>query len=344
MHACLRALLLTALSAALPVSFASARVAGFLPPGDYVRNVPGWPDRPYDLHVPHTGGAAAPLPVVLVVHGGGGNSEAMEKLTCPGGDLASSGCFTNMADRMGFVVVYPNGTSHVVSGHALRTWNAGGGEKGWSCISGVACKEDVDDIAYFQALLRDLHTVVNVDDRRIYATGISNGGAMVHRLACQLSGTIAAIAPVAGGNQFSAIADCQPERPVPVLEIQGTADPIWPYNGGPGSGISIILGASPGRKIAIPTTVADWATRDGCRGDAQRTTLPAAVNDDTSVVRKVYPSCNRGADVVLYDVVNGGHAWPEGWQYFPVSLVGKTTGNLNANQVILDFFSRQSHR
>jgi polyhydroxybutyrate depolymerase len=345
----LRAFFPTTLAVALslPLAFASDRThaRGLLPAGDYVRNVPGWPDRPYDLHVPNTGSAAAPRPVVLVVHGGGGSSQAMEKLTCPGGDLASPGCFTSMADRRGFVVVYPNGTPRVLLGRTLRTWNAGGGKQGWSCVSGLACQENVDDVAYFKALLSDLHTVVNLDERRIYVTGISNGAAMCHRLACQLSGTIAAIAPVAGGNQFSTDADCRPVRPIPVLEIHGMADPGWMYNGGDvPAGLWSRIGASPGRMIAIPRTAADWAARDGCRRSAERTVLPATVSDGTSVVRTVYPSCAEGAEVVLYTVVNGGHTWPEGWQYFPDWMVGTTTGNLNANRVILDFFARHSLR
>src|SRR5207245_11747467 len=83
--------------------------------------------------------------------------------------------------------------------------------------------------SYFRALLDDLSQTVNVDASKVYATGMSNGSAMVHRLACELADRIAAIAPVAGGNQLSAVSSCNPPRPVPVIEFHGTADPAWPY-------------------------------------------------------------------------------------------------------------------
>ncbi len=318
-----------------------ARKFAPLSPGDYTRQVPGWDNRPYSLHIPANYNPANSYPVVLAIHGGGGSSDAMAKLTCPAGDPNDPNCLNKMADRRGLVIVYPNGTPNPNPRLAkLRTWNAGGGDKGFSCVSGVACKNKVDDIGYFKALLADLENTVNVDQNRVYATGISNGAAMCQRLACELSDKIAAIAPVSGGNQFSTVANCNPSRPVPVLEIHGTADPGWPYDGGENAkSLWNYIGATPGKFISIPQTVADWVKRNGCNySEAKDEALPVIVNDDTTVTKTSYPACKNGADVVFYKIENGGHTWPEGWQYFPVSMVGITSRNLNANEVILDFF------
>lgn len=111
-------------------------------------------------------------------------------------------------------------------------FNAGGGASGFDCIGASACEHGVDDIAYFKALLDDLAKKINVDTKRVFSTSLSNGGAMSHRLACELADRIAAIAPVSGANQFATAAVCTPSKLVPVLDIHGTGDPCWPFGGG----------------------------------------------------------------------------------------------------------------
>jgi len=305
--------------------------------GDSTRIVPGWPGRPYDIHLPTGYDKSQPVPVIIAIHGGGGSSQKMAKLTCPDGNLQNAGCLNKLADREGFAVVYPNGTPNPLLAN-LRTWNAGGGKQGYSCLSGVACKNNVDDVGYFKALLDDLQSVVNVDSKRVYATGISNGAAMSHRLACELSDRIAAIAPIAGGNQFSTISTCSPSRPVPVVEIHGSTDPGWPYLGGENkTSLWNFIGSTPGNFISIPATVSGWVARNGC-GNPTTTNLSSKVNDGTTVTKTVYAGCKNNADVVLYKIANGGHTWPDGWQYLAEKYVGITTRNLNANEVIWDFF------
>src|SRR5262245_1348699 len=106
-------------------------------------------------------------------------------MTCPGGDESREQCLLHLADREGFAVIIPDGTSGALLDS--RTWNAGGGQNGWKCVSGKACKEGVDDLAYFRALLDDVERAVGIDTRRVYSIGLSNGAAMSHRLACELS-------------------------------------------------------------------------------------------------------------------------------------------------------------
>jgi polyhydroxybutyrate depolymerase len=319
---------------------------GFLSGGVYIREVPGWSDRPYIVHIPAALTSSMPAPVILVLHGGGGTAEEMDRLTCPRGKQTSPQCFSRMANRKGFVVVYPNGTARKFLGHKLRTWNAGGGKQNWSCVSGVACKNRVDDIAYFKALLNDLHTIINVDDGRICAAGISNGAAMVHRLACEMGDRIAEIVAIAGGNQFSALRSCHPEKPVAVLGIHGTADKGWPIDGGKVKGgfWSRFVGATHGRMFSVRQTITDWAARNGCSVQPETDKLPVFIQDGTSVTRSIYSGCKKGAHVVFYEIVGGGHTWPLGYQYFPVWMVGRTTHNLSANKVILDFFEKMPRR
>ena len=113
--------------------------------------IPQFNKRPYGLHLPPAYSTQTPIPVVVVLHGGGGNADNAKKMTCPDGNAWSSGCMAGLADAEGFAVVYPNGTGSVVW-ESARTWNAGGGADGFQCVSGEACENGVDDVAYFDAL------------------------------------------------------------------------------------------------------------------------------------------------------------------------------------------------
>lgn len=175
--------------------------------------VPGFERRSYDIYLPTGYVPTQPVPVVLAIHGGGGHARAAARTSCPGGDIENPDCLHAIAAREGVAVVYPNGTgSRLVP--SVRTWNAGGGADGWQCVSGRACKDGVDDVAYFRALLDDLSRWVAVDSRRVYATGLSNGGAMSHRLACQMAERVAAIAALGGANQYATTSVCTPPRRV----------------------------------------------------------------------------------------------------------------------------------
>ncbi|MEQ1877192.1 MAG: PHB depolymerase family esterase, partial [Bdellovibrionia bacterium] len=233
---------------------------------DLIRALPSWKDRSYKLHIPPR--TRGPIPLVLAIHGAGGNWQSQERLTCPGGDLTNSKCLNALADRMGVAVVYPNGTGALDACKQdpkwceFRTWNAGGGTLGFSCVGGYACEHQIDDVAYFKDLIADVRTLVSIDSSRIFATGISNGAAMSFRLACEMSEQIAAIAPVAGGNQFLPAGNCRPKRAISLLQIHGSADGTWPYYGG-ASNLGVV-----GLMFSIQGSVLHWLQVNGCNPGA----------------------------------------------------------------------------
>jgi polyhydroxybutyrate depolymerase len=299
-------------------------------PRDSTRTMAAWPRRSYDVHLPPAYDGTRALPAILALHGGGGNRASQRKLTCPNGDLADPGCFERVADAGGFIVVYPDGTGALLAPN-VRTWNSGGGSDGWQCVSGAACNQGVDDAKYITDLLADLATAVNLDTTRVFATGISNGASMSEALACQLPGKIAGIASVAGGNQWATTRPCA--APMPVLELHGTADPCWPFEGGEVS----CLDMNPGAKVSVADTVAGWRARNGCGATSVDEPLPDAGDDGTHTVKHTF-TCTS-APLVFYEVVGGGHTWPRGFAYSPAAMVGPIAQDFSANEAIVGFFA-----
>jgi polyhydroxybutyrate depolymerase len=297
--------------------------------------MPEFEKRPYVLHLPRDYDPARPTPVIIALHGGGGSADAAARTSCPDGDVESPDCLHALAGREGMAVVYPNGSSARLL-RKLRTWNAGGGNGQWQCVSGHACRNGVDDIAYFRALLADLSRRVGIDRRRVYATGLSNGAAMSHRLGCEMAESITAIAAVSGANQFSTVADCSPVRPLPVLQIHGTADACWAYEGG-----SNACAQRDGKlKASVSRTVADWVRANGCDASPATDALPDTVADGTRSLRETYGGCSGDATVVLIRVEGGGHGWPGGYAYLPERRIGPIARDFSASRVIVDFFKR----
>jgi len=290
--------------------------------------LPAYPNRSYDVFIPD--GLKTPAPVLLVLHGGGADAVNAIRMTCPEGDLSDRDCLTNHAAQNGYIAVFPRGTSRRLL-KQMRSWNAGGGDNDehWICTSGLACNNNVDDIAYFNALLDALEASTPVNMKRVYATGISNGAAMAHRLACEMPHRIAAIAAVAGANQVSAVQGCKPDRPVPVLQIHGTADCAWPYDGGKPN----CVGAPKfkGEYIAVERSMRVWRDINGCADEFVATELPDRLNDGTRVTRFDWRDCQ--APLVVYRIFNGGHTWPNGYQYLSARKIGAVTRELTNDHI-----------
>ncbi len=231
------------------------------------------------------------------------------------------------------MTVYPNGTGFTPV-RRLRTWNAGGGTDGWNCTSGKACANDVDDLAYVDRLIEDVSSWLNVDRTRLYASGLSNGAAFSHRLACERADVFAAIVAVAGSNQFSTGAPCEPARPVAVLQVHGTEDPCWSYST---SGARCI--GRGGDKLGAVESVTDWAERNQCRTGPVDSDLPDAGDDGTSTVAARWTGCAGGVEVLLLSVRGGGHTWPNGSQGPTGLRLGRVTKDWGS-EVLWDFLQR----
>ena len=302
--------------------------------GEVECGLPGFDDRAYLVHLPPRPSAEAPLPVVIAIHGGGGNKESMQRLSCPGGVVGDPGCLDAAADRAGFAVVYPDGTSSALI-RKIRTWNAGGGVGELRCVSGRACETGVDDVRYFSALLEELERVLPVDPARIYAIGMSNGAAMAHRLACALAPKISGIVAVGGANQVAFAQGCTPARPVPILQIHGEEDPCWEFEGGNGA----CLAGDDKRHVAVLDSMRRGAALNHCAGGPVEEALPdLAPEDGTRVFRARWTGCE--APVELLRIAGGGHTWPRGWAYFGEARVGRVSQDLDANAAIWAFLSQ----
>lgn len=266
-------------------------------------------DRSYLIHVPSAPPPRGGFPVILALHGGGGQARSMARLS--GLDA--------LADARGFIVVYPNGLD--------RHWNDGR----------ASIKRKVDDVGFLAAVLDAVERAYPVNRARVFATGMSNGAVMSERLGCDLSGRIAAIAPVAGTLAADLAPACRPVRPVAVLQIAGRDDPIMPYAGG---AVADFGGRGEGGQVlSAAETTRFWARRNGCRGEGPPRAWPAPVADDpTRVVETRFAGCPRGGEVRRLDVEGGGHAWPGGPQYLPARFIGRASRQFDASAEIVDFF------
>ena len=220
------------------------------------------------------------MPLVIVLHGGGGHAEV----------IAETSGFTVKADEERFVVVYPNGSGRLRD--RLLTWNSG------NCC-GYAHENNVDDVSFIRALIGQVQKELNVDGRRIFVTGFSNGGMMSYRLACELSDLVAAVAPVAGALNYE---KCEPARPVSVVAFHGTADEHVLYEGGEPTRR---VDRNPRVDSSVAEAIGYWVKRDRCARGAGRERQGGVVIDN-------YTGCADGTGVRLYTLVGQGHAWPGG--------------------------------
>jgi polyhydroxybutyrate depolymerase len=258
--------------------------------------------RSYIVHVP----PGHPTGLVVNLHGGGGTGGGQQILTN----------FDVAADANNLLVVYPDGFG--------KSWDDGRGVS-------PADRRHVDDVGFLVALVGKLLNDFGVDPGHVFATGMSNGGFMANRLACDRADVFAAIAPVAG--TLGVNVTCNPSRPVAVLEVHGTADPLVPFNGGEVRGRG---GVS--HVISVPAMVGRWRAVDGCQGEPSAEQLPSA-GDGTVVHRFASTACAPGTEVVFFQVDRGGHTWPGGKQYLPKVVIGPTTHAFDASQTIARFFA-----
>jgi polyhydroxybutyrate depolymerase len=187
----------------------------------------------------------------------------------------------------------------------------------------------VDDVAFTRMVLDDLATSANIDPKRVFATGMSNGGIMSYLLASELSDRIAAIAPVGGPMGTET---CNPKRPVSVIHFHGTDDEYAPFKGGRGRGIS-------GTEFySVEHSIQAWVNANGCEKEPVVTKLPDTAKDGTSITCKTYGGGKDGSEVVLVEIDSGGHTWPG--RESRLKALGKSTKNISANDMMWEFFEK----
>lgn len=259
--------------------------------------VSGGVERQYLLYVPKSYDPTVPAPLVITIHGFAQWPAHQAQLSR----------WNDLADREGFIVVYPAGTQFPMR------WQAGGR------LAGAPAPQP--DVTFISDLIDKLEQEYNIDPARIYANGLSNGGGMSFVLSCQLPDRIAAVGLVAGAYVYP-WDECRPARPVPAVVFHGTDDPIVPFLGGATNSFNVPF-------PVITEWVAALAQRNGCAA----TPRPLPAHGDVTGVQ--YADC--AADVVFYTITGGGHTWPGG-EDLPGVIAGRTSHDIDATQVMWDFF------
>lgn len=321
-------------------------------------------DRNFMVRLPKGYDATKHYPVVILLHGMSQDADDIERLTR----------FDELADKDGIIAVYP------IAMHGR--WNVGvrpqqsqrstgvgpgrrrgggggypgggypGGGGGYPGGGGQRRGQDpqsqdpqsndpsqdrraapADDIAFFNQMLDQLGTKFSVDTTRIYAAGLSEGGFMSLRVGCALSDRIAAVAALGAAMPKTMI--CVPTRPVPLVMINGTSDPIVPYGGGTEHNRNLSV-------ISVEDSAKAWARIDRCAEKPDKSKLSAQAKGGMETKVDTYNGCQHDAQVVLYSVKGAGNTWPGGEQYEAEKTIGKTSQDLNADEVIWKFFATRT--
>ena len=272
-------------------------------------------ERTYFVYTPPSQTAKAAKPVVFLLHGGGG-ADAHE--------MAKRTGIHPIADREGFLVVYPQG----VDGQ----WNDGRGKT----FRHARDNTNIDDVGFISSILDELIQSGSADPNRVYVVGLSNGGMMTYRLGIELGNRLTAIAAIIA-NLPANLAGQKPVRPLPVLIMNGTADPMMPWGGG-----SVrVLGRKYGEVLSTAATVKYWAKAAGLAEPPETRRLKDRSSDDRSTVEvDVYRNPEGTLEVVLYRVVGGGHNLPGGQTPDRPLLLGPKNMGINAMEEVWAFFKK----
>jgi len=308
-------------------------------------------ERTFMVRLPRGYESQRHYPVVILLHGTNQDADDMERLTR----------FDELADKDGVIAVYPfalhgrwnvgvqpqerQSMTMAPGGHRRYGgggypgggggyprggggYPGGGGQQPHTRPSEDKRPAPVDDIGFFNQLLDHVASNFSVDTSRVYATGLSEGGFMSLRLGCALGDRIAAVAAVGAAVPKTMI--CLPSRPVPMMMINGTSDPVVPYGGGTEHNLSLAT-------LSVENSAKAWAKIDRCAEKPERSKLPPRAKGGMETKIDTYTACQQNAQVVLYSVKGAGNTWPGGEQYEPENTIGKTSQDPNANEVIWSF-------
>jgi len=262
--------------------------------------------RTFTVYTPDDAGGTS-LAILIVLHGGLGNGQYVARQTR----------LVNYVDRDKFVAVFPDG----IRGH----WNDGRS----TTSSGP------DDVTFLRQMITAVAQKWGGDPKRAFVAGISNGGMMALRMACDASDVVTAIGVVVANMPADLVNRCQPSRPMPMVLFNGTSDPLMPWSGG-SIAASPLLGTPGGEVVSAMDTFDFWAHLDGC-GQPVVDSISG-----TDVKRHTASNCGSGSEVNLYEIEGGGHGWPGGIPPGPIEsrFVGHVTSDISASAIIIQFFHR----
>lgn len=267
------------------------------------------------IHLPPHRKTEEKYPLVIALHGGGGNGKRMVSLTL--------GKLNNLADKEGFIVVYPYGIG--------KNWNDGRENMPQRYKSH---NRKTDDVGFISALIDSLIRKFSVDKNMVYVMGMSNGAMMAYRLAAELGGKIAAAAPVCGNIPADLLST--PKCPVAMLIINGTEDPLVPFDGG-----DIQIGNKKyGKLLSTARSVEIWTKNNQVSFKEEKFLPDNDPGDGCQVKETLYASSESSIEVIVLTIRGGGHTWPGGKQYLPERFIGKTCRDFNACEYIWLFFRK----
>ena len=278
-------------------------------------NVMQWngEDRTYITYIPRSIKASDDIPLLFALHGGGGTAKNMSEFIL--------GRFDELAEEKGFIVVYPQGID--------KQWNDGRGLR-----SVRTMKENTDDVGFIIEIIETLSKDYNIDRSKIFTSGISNGGFMSTRLACDRPDIFKGAAIVTASLSRRYLPKCQPSNAISMIVFNGTDDQLVPYEGGQVR----VLGRRRGRVLSTDDYFNFWKEKNQCQKLNETINLPDLKDDGTTVSLTSYTECNGDAKMDLYTIHGGGHTWPGGKPYLK-RIAGNVSQEINACDLIWEFFT-----
>ena len=270
-------------------------------------------ERTYLMYGERSSSRQEGQPLIIALHDNGSSARNLVRI--------SQGRLNKRAEDHGFVLVYPEG---------LR--------KRWILNGSAAAnrKGRNSDVGFIKMLIESVKEDAAIDESRIFITGMGSGGALAYQLACAYPGMFRAIGVVAASMPVHNLDACETTSNTSMLMINGTENPVVPYEGGHAE---MIKGGLI-NVVSTEATIALWLKNNGCLYHAEEHLLPNVDRrDGTSVSRYDYAGCDSDVKVVLYCVRGGGHTWPGGRQYAKEERVGRTSRDIDAGKELWAFFS-----
>ena len=276
-------------------------------------------ERSYWLYTPTARKLSPKVPVVFVIHGGGGYAQNMPKFT--------KKRFHRLADREGFLVVYPQGYGN--------QWNDGRDPQRYASLrKHPAFQENLDDVGFFMQILNELDRKHKIDRRKVFACGNSNGGFMSNRLICDRPDVFRGVGVITATMDIGYLPNCNPDRPAGLVIMNGTKDGGIPYEGGK----QMVYGIQRGEVLSTDDYASFWVKHNKCQTQKPNVHLPDQDGDGTHVTIQEYTDCEDRSRVVLYTIHEGGHTWPGAKSLLYEMIAGKTTMEINACDILWEFF------